>query len=231
MKIYSVSVLFLALFLGGNTFSLAQGLEPTETEAVLNVAVKNERGKVNEGDTISFAALKDKKTFVGVTNTEGKLSLLVPNDQAYDIKYKDMNGDFQVSQIQIPGGERMVINWELTFELPRNFNLDNVFFVTGKTVLQKESTPELNELAEAMAFKESLTIEISGYTDNVGDEAANQKLSEARANAVRSFLVGKGINSSRIKAIGYGETRPIADNETPEGRQKNRRTQVRILSQ
>ncbi len=106
-----------------------------------------------------------------------------------------------------------------------------MFFVTGKTVLQKESTSELNELAEAMAFNESLTIEISGYTDNVGDEAANQKLSEARANAVRSFLVGKGINSSRIKAIGYGETRPIADNETPEGRQKNRRTQVRILSQ
>lgn len=217
--------------MGENTLSFAQDLEPTETEAVLNVAVKNERGKVNEGDTISFAALKDKKTFVGVTNAEGKFSLLVPNDQAYDIKYRDMNGDPQVSQIQIPGGERMVINWELTFELPRTFTLDNVFFVTGKASLQKESTPELNELAEAMAFKESLTIEISGYTDNVGDEAANQKLSEARANAVRSFLIRKGISSSRIKAIGYGETRPVADNNTPDGRKKNRRTQVSILSQ
>ena len=211
--------------------SLAQDLEPTETEAVLNISVQNARGKVNQRDTISLTALKDKKMFVGVTNEEGKFSLLVPNDQAYDIQYRDMNGDFQISQIQIPGGERMVINWELHIELPRTFTLDNVFFVTGKASLQKESYPELNELAEAMAFKESLTIEISGYTDNVGDEAANQKLSEARANAVRSFLIRKGISSSRITAIGYGETRPVADNYTPDGRQKNRRTQVRILSQ
>lgn len=231
MNTYSKSVLILSLIMGVIAFSKAQDLEPTDTEALLTVSVHNERGTVNQGDTISITALKDKKTFVRVTNAEGKFSLLVPNDQPYDIKYRDMNGNFQISQIQIPGNKMMMINFELNYELPRTYTLDNVFFVTGKASLQKESYTALNELVEAMAFKESLIVEISGHTDNVGEEYLNQRLSEARANTVRSFLIKKGIEPNRIKAVGFGETRPVASNDTPEGRQKNRRTQVSILSQ
>jgi OOP family OmpA-OmpF porin len=74
-----------------------------------------------------------------------------------------------------------------------------------------------------------MRIEVGGHTDNVGNDAANQKLSEQRANAVREFLIAKGIDGTRIVAKGYGETKPIATNETEEGRAQNRRTEVTVL--
>ena len=80
-----------------------------------------------------------------------------------------------------------------------------------------------------MKFKETLAIEIVGHTDNVGEEDANLLLSRKRAENVRAYLIRNGIDQSRIKATGYGESQPIATNNTPEGRQKNRRTEVRII--
>jgi len=74
-----------------------------------------------------------------------------------------------------------------------------------------------------------MKIEIGGHTDDVGEDAANQKLSKDRANAVRNYLL-KEIEPERVTAVGYGESKPIAYNDTPEGRQKNRRTEVRILA-
>ena len=76
-----------------------------------------------------------------------------------------------------------------------------------------------------------MVVEIGGHTDNVGDNYSNQKLSEARANVVRTYLLEKGIAPGRITAVGYGETRPVASNDTPEGRQQNRRTEVKILNE
>lgn len=68
-----------------------------------------------------------------------------------------------------------------------------------------------------------------GHTDNVGKDAANQRLSEGRAQAVREDLIKRGIDASRIEAEGYGETRPIDTNDTEEGRQNNRRVEVEVL--
>ncbi|HIB01952.1 MAG TPA: OmpA family protein [Phycisphaerales bacterium] len=82
-----------------------------------------------------------------------------------------------------------------------------------------------------MKFKTEMKIEIGGHTDDVGEDSANQRLSESRANAVRNYLIKNGIEGDRVSARGYGETKPVAYNTTPEGRQKNRRTEVRILSQ
>ncbi|HRZ47762.1 MAG TPA: OmpA family protein, partial [Bacteroidales bacterium] len=66
--------------------------------------------------------------------------------------------------------------------------------------------------------------------DDVGDDASNLKLSQQRADAVKNYLAGKGIARDRVVAVGYGETQPVASNDTPEGRQQNRRTEVKILS-
>ena len=74
-----------------------------------------------------------------------------------------------------------------------------------------------------------MVIEISGHTDNVGDVEVNQRLSESRAKAVRAYLLKKGISGERVRAVGHGESQPIASNDTDEGKQKNRRTEVRIL--
>jgi outer membrane protein OmpA-like peptidoglycan-associated protein len=82
-----------------------------------------------------------------------------------------------------------------------------------------------------MTLKKTLTIEIAGHTDDVGEPEANQKLSEDRANSVKQYLEKKGIAPERLTAKGYGDTQPVADNATASGKQKNRRTEVRIVAE
>ncbi len=72
-------------------------------------------------------------------------------------------------------------------------------------------------------------IEVGGYTDNVGTDADNLKLSQARAESVRNYLVKKGIAGDRVQAKGYGSADPVASNDTPDGKQQNRRTEIHIL--
>jgi len=107
--------------------------------------------------------------------------------------------------------------------------LRNIFFDTGQSRLRPESNTELNRLYELLRDIPALSIEISGHTDNVGTEAYNIKLSEDRAMAVVNFLVQKGINRNRLIAKGYGPNRPIASNDSAEGRQLNRRTEFEII--
>jgi outer membrane protein OmpA-like peptidoglycan-associated protein len=107
--------------------------------------------------------------------------------------------------------------------------LDHVEFPTGKATLIGDSASRLDVVVEYMTHKKSVRIEISGHTDNVGDPKANKALSQKRADAVRDYLVSKGIDRARIESVGYGDSRPAAPNTTPEGRQKNRRIEAREL--
>lgn len=107
--------------------------------------------------------------------------------------------------------------------------LNNIFFETGKYALTKESHSELNKLSTLLNKHTELNIEISGHTDGRGDPELNMTLSENRAKAVVDYLVSKGIDRSRLNAKGYGITQPVASNDTPQGRAKNRRTEFKIL--
>jgi len=107
--------------------------------------------------------------------------------------------------------------------------LKNIFFDSGQSKLRPESTSELSRLIELLNYAPNLCVEISGHTDNVGGEAYNIKLSEDRANAVVNYLVQKGINKARLTAKGYGPKKPIASNDSAEGRQQNRRTEFEIV--
>ena len=109
--------------------------------------------------------------------------------------------------------------------------LNNVTYKTGSAELTGFSTYELDNLVSVMNKFPNMTIQVAGHTDNTGDEAANVTLSEARARTVYNYLTGKGIADSRLQAAGYGSTRPVADNNTDEGRQQNRRTEFQILTQ
>ncbi|MBX7095584.1 MAG: OmpA family protein [Flavobacteriales bacterium] len=108
--------------------------------------------------------------------------------------------------------------------------LRNIFFATGLATLTKESNAELDRLVKLLKDVPKLKIEISGHTDNVGSESMNQKLSEDRAKSVVDYLVSKGIDKGRLTAKGYGSTRPVATNNSAEGRQQNRRTEFEILA-
>lgn len=106
--------------------------------------------------------------------------------------------------------------------------LRNVFFETGSASLRSESTAELDRLLDLLHNNNSLRIQINGHTDNVGSDASNQQLSEARAKAVYDYLCGKGLTANRLKYKGYGETKPIETNDTMEGRTSNRRTEFMV---
>lgn len=96
--------------------------------------------------------------------------------------------------------------------------------------LRPESTAELNRLLKLINENTTMIIEISGHTDNKGSDTYNQKLSENRAKAVVDYLTEKGIDKERLEFKGYGETEPVASNETEEGQQLNRRIEFKILS-
>jgi outer membrane protein OmpA-like peptidoglycan-associated protein len=107
--------------------------------------------------------------------------------------------------------------------------LGDVLFATGQAELQSGATVHLDRLASFLHQYPERRVEIEGHTDNVGSEALNQALSERRAESVKSYLVGQGIDRQRISAIGKGLHYPIADNSTAAGRQQNRRVEVIIL--
>jgi len=107
--------------------------------------------------------------------------------------------------------------------------LRNIFFNTGSYELLAASKIELQKLIDFLNLNKSLIIEISGHTDNVGSAELNQKLSQARAKEVYSYLANQGIELARMKYSGYGFVQPISSNDTPEGRALNRRTEFRII--
>lgn len=109
--------------------------------------------------------------------------------------------------------------------------LKNIFFNTGEYDLLPASNVELGKLHKFLEANPDMRIEISGHTDDVGEDKANQILSENRANAVFTYLVDRGVEESRMTYKGFGETAPIEKNETPEGRQKNRRTEFRVMTE
>lgn len=106
---------------------------------------------------------------------------------------------------------------------------DNLEFETNQAIIRRESFASLNELATLLAGHPGWKLSISGHTDDVGEEAFNLDLSKRRAEAVRDYLAGRGIAAGRFYVSWYGESRPIADNLTEEGRQRNRRVEMKIV--
>jgi len=107
--------------------------------------------------------------------------------------------------------------------------LENIFFESASYELKETSKAELNFVVEFMTRNPKMEIEIQGHTDNVGTDSDNLTLSQNRANSVRQYIIDQGIESGRISAQGYGETIPVASNETDAGRAQNRRTEFKII--
>lgn len=110
-----------------------------------------------------------------------------------------------------------------------NTAFNNLEFETGKSIIKSSSFTSLDELAKLLAKKPDFKLLIEGHTDNVGNDNSNMSLSQNRALAVQKFLVDKGISTSRITSKWYGETKPIAPNDTELGRQKNRRVEMKVV--
>jgi len=114
-------------------------------------------------------------------------------------------------------------------EVEAVIELDGVHFDFDKATLRPEAKAILDEAAALLAKHERVVVEVAGHTDSTGPEAYNQGLSERRAKSVQDYLVSKGVRASRLTAKGYGESMPVASNDTEEGRAENRRVELIVL--
>lgn len=227
-----ISFALSSLFLNVN----AQVLQPNDSNAVINILVLDREHKPVTGEKVMVQSVKTKKVYPGITNDSGKFSVHVPYACDYTFRYQQLTTDTAYGKkLTIPPGikdgiiQRYTLNFTLNnIVLRKTYTLHDVFFETAKSNLKPESNKELDQLAEYLSYHKKTVIEVAGYTDNVGKDDANQILSQARADVVRNYLIKKGISGNNIIAKGYGASNPVATNDTPEGRQQNRRTEVHI---
>jgi outer membrane protein OmpA-like peptidoglycan-associated protein len=217
---------------------LAQKPKVSSTDSVKKasviVNVTNADKQPRKGELVIFKSAKSNKKISSRTNAEGKAFLSLPAGDEYAVTIQALSDSSKYGTLPIPAlGEGEFFEQpfavNITYEPARSFTLNHVFFDVGKASLRPESFKELDELFEYMRWKTADVIEIAGHTDNVGKDDDNLKLSQFRADAVRNYLLKKGIAKERVQAKGYGATKPVADNSTTEGRQQNRRTEVHIL--
>ena len=104
----------------------------------------------------------------------------------------------------------------------------SVLFTSGRSTLLANARPKLDEVASALQKSDAEKFVVEGHTDSVGSETANEELSYRRAQTVRDYLTERGVPAEKIKAVGYGKSRPVADNTTAEGRANNRRVEIVI---
>lgn len=210
----------------------AQKLEPTEQQALVNIEVTDFKQKAHPNEEIYFISKKNQKKYYVKTDQKGLGKILLPEGDTYDIEYRDFMEQQNYSTITIPDQPgAFTYDLKIKFEPAKTYVLKNVHFETGKATLTPSSYPALNQLVEALKAKPTLAIEIAGHTDNVGSYENNLKLSQARAESVRAYLLSKGIAPDRVQAKGYADTQPVASNDSEQGRAKNRRTEVRIISE
>jgi OmpA-OmpF porin, OOP family len=141
----------------------------------------------------------------------------------------EMNGDIQhkLSVLEIALMKQEITANEMLDALNKDGYIAlNILFETGKSAIQQESFPVVDQISELMKNDLTLKISIEGHTDNVGDAVSNKKLSHDRAKAVMDALVTKGVDKTRMSFVGWGQEKPVADNRSEEGRSKNRRVEI-----
>ncbi|MEP6950195.1 MAG: OmpA family protein [Ginsengibacter sp.] len=216
------------------TFELRQDLRPLKTlwvkGRVYDIKTKNGLPSSVELTDVNSRELISKLQ----TDEDGNYLVTLPIGKEYAFNVKRKGYLFYSENYNISEGST-----DSTFEAdialqPIEANahiiLKNVFFDTKKTELKPASVTELDNVVRLMNENPTIKILISGYTDNVGKPADNLNLSKGRAVAVVNYLLNKGVKNERLSFKGNGESNPVADNKTGEGRALNRRTELRIVS-
>lgn len=154
-----------------------------------------------------------------------------PREDGFAFKlsvYPYDEGDVYIDEIRIAEGGRSILYDELAAN--GSVITRGIFFDINSAMLRPESTPTLMDIATMLRDHEDLRLRIEGHTDNTGDAAINQPLSQQRAESVLNWLIDtQGIDKSRLEAKGLGAASPVAPNDTPEGRQENRRVELHRL--
>ena len=164
---------------------------------------------------------------------DGKFMVILNKGRLYDIAVKSKGYTFYSTRIDLTNLEYYKeMRQDIMLEplvVGAKIILNNMFFATRSYKILTESKYELQRVISLMKENPGMKLEISGHTDNIGTQKYNMALSQKRALSVMNYLIGKGVEGDRFVAKGYGPGRPIEENDTEEGRQKNRRVEIRIL--
>lgn len=231
----------------------AHGDHPSEiqssaTEAALRFFVVDPDAGALQGIVIKLEGADGRIYYTDETDAQGYAEVLVNPGQRYDLEYLSLGRTTTAAHVDVPAGPNQDIRLTLRYrrhrrprtELsaapaettpaatpePEHLVLDGILFESGSATLDPESNPRLDRVVEYMTHRTSARIRIAGHTYNVGNPQRNQQLSEQRAQAVRAYIVAHGIEGSRVEAVGYGDTQPVASNDTEEGRAQNRRIEA-----
>lgn len=220
-------------------------IKPTKTETAMRFFIVD-KGKDNApipGIVVSMTSPEGDKYYTEETDSKGYAEVLVPVGKTYELEYLSLGRKTISAKVPVPESPNQNIKLTLRYKRfdaegktmvvegasPNVFVLDGVNFDTGKATIRPDSFSRLDRVVEYMTHKKRLRIEISGHTDNVGKPETNKDLSHRRAEACKKYMVDKGIDASRIETVGYGSEKPIGSNDTPAGRQSNRRIEAREL--
>ncbi len=225
---------------GGGNKNPADDLSRPGAVAMLSGKVIDQRTGKPIAATITYQTLPDGAE-AGETTSDpvtGEYKIILPYGQKYTMRASAPDFIAEGENVDLTGGPadkrkglQEIKGQELKLipiEEGRSVRLNNVFFDTGKSILRDESAPELDRMVVVMNENPKLAVELGGHTDNTGSNEINAKLSQDRADAVREYLISKGIEPDRIASKGYGESKPVAPNDTDAGRQKNRRVEFVI---
>ncbi|MDQ6904914.1 MAG: OmpA family protein [Bacteroidota bacterium] len=214
-------------------------LEKEKPNPVLLVSgnVYNSKTKLPLSASLLYETLPDGvEVGNAISNpVDGAFKIVLPYDKNYSIRataehYFAISENLNLDSLVKAGYKEIHKDLYLVpIEVGQVIRLNNVFFDFDKWDLRPESFIELNRVVKLLAENPAIEIEMSAHTDSRGSDDYNFKLSDNRAKSVMKYIISKGIDPSRITANGYGETKPVATNETDEGRQLNRRVEFTIL--
>jgi outer membrane protein OmpA-like peptidoglycan-associated protein len=241
------------------TFELPQLSRSKPVTYVKGIVKDESTNRALRNVVASLALVENNKEVATVrTDERGEFLICLPVGKAYSLAVTERNYTFYSDNFELTDsnavGKPYLLNIKLqpikvvangtelpkdpknpvtnkpnTLEKNKAIVLKNVFFATGSAELKPESQAELNRLRDMLVENPTARIQINGHTDNKGADAANQTLSENRANSVREYLIQQKIDSSRLESKGFGESQPIDTNDTETGRKNNRRTEFVVL--
>jgi outer membrane protein OmpA-like peptidoglycan-associated protein len=216
-------------------FELYKEARPQKVLFLKGEMKDEETGEVLRDSKIEIKNMKTKEVKEIPVNAEtGKYAIAMTFKADYVVTVKKRDYVYvskYISQSSPSYSQPTKIDFKLQrIQVGKSYNLDDIYYATDSDVLTANSIQILESFYEFLSENPRVKIEIQGHTDNVGSPAYNKALSERRAKTVYDYLVAKGISSSRLTYKGYGESKPVATNNTEAGRQKNRRTVFIITS-
>jgi outer membrane protein OmpA-like peptidoglycan-associated protein/tetratricopeptide (TPR) repeat protein len=216
------------------TFKLRRDIQASKTLWV-NGNVFDINTKQGLPCTITLTELNSAKQISNIqTDETGNFLITLPTNKNYSLNinrkgYLFYSDNFSLIDNKLDSFFNLKIPLQ-PIEKGAAVILKNIFFDSNSDLLKKESEIELDKFVSLLNENPNLKIQVNGHTDNVGKKIDNQKLSLNRANAVVKYFVSKGIKAIRLTAVGFGDTKPIADNHSEQGKNNNRRTEINVIS-